>query len=157
SSLTLGVTKPFQNGLSGSFSTTFTHATDVNPGTSSQAYSNFNYNARINPNDVYADNSRFNIPLSVKIALNWDHAFFGDNKTTASVFYNGHSGLPYSWIFGSDVNGDALSSDDLAYIPLVNDPKVSYGSATQAQIDAFNAFIDHDSYLKKHRGTIASR
>ena len=156
-SLTLALSKPWQNGLSGTVSATFTHSTDVNPGTSSQAYSNFNYNARINPNDVYADTSRFNIPLSFKAALNWDHAFFGDNKTTASLFYNGHSGLPFSWIFGSDVNGDMLSNDDLAYIPLKNDPKVSYGSATQAQIDAFNAYIDNNSYLSKHRGTIASR
>jgi len=156
-SLTLALTKPWQNGLSGSVSATFTHATDVNPGTSSQAYSNFNYNARVNPNEIVAANSRFNIPLSIKTSLNWDHAFFGDNKTTASLFYNGHSGLPYSWIYGNDVNGDTLSFDDLVYIPLKNDPLVSYGSATQAQIDAFNSFIDNDAYLKKHRGTIASR
>jgi hypothetical protein len=155
--LTLALTKPWDNGLSGTVSATFTHATDVNPGTSSQAYSNFNYNARINANDIVAANSRFNIPLSFKVALNWDHAFFGDNKTTASLFYNGHSGLPYSWTFGGDVNGDSISNDDLVYIPKVNDPLVSYGSATQAQIDAFNAFIDHDSYLKSHRGQIAGR
>ncbi len=156
-SLTLALSKPWDNGLSGTISATFTHATDVNPGTSSQAWSNFNYNARINPNDINAANSRFNIPLSFKAALNWEHAFFGDNRTTASLFYSGHSGLPYSWIFGSDVNGDTLSNDDLAYIPLKNDPLVSYGSATQAQIDAFNSYIDNNSYLNKHRGQIAGR
>ena len=157
SALTLALSKPWDNGLSGALSATFTHATDVNPGTSSQAWSNFNYNARVNPNDISAANSRFNIPLSIKAALTWDHAFFGDNKSTVSVFYNGHSGLPYSWTFGSDVNGDSLSNDDLAYIPLVNDPIVSYGNATQAQIDSFNKFIDGNSYLSKHRGQIASR
>ena len=156
-SLTLALTKPWQNGLSGTASATFTHSTDVNPGSSSQAYSNFNYNARVNPNDLVAAPSRFNVPLSVKFALNWDHAFFGDNKTTASLFYNGHSGLPYSWTIGSDINGDALTNDDLAYIPLKSDPLVSYGSATQAQIDAFNAFIDNNPYLSSHRGQIASR
>ena len=102
--------------------------------------------------------SRFNIPYSFKAALNWDHAFFGDNKTTASVYYNGHSGAPYSWTFGNDINGDGLPANtDLAYIPLKSDPHVSYGSATQAQIDAFNAFIDNDSYLSSHRGQIAGR
>jgi len=156
-SITLAVSKPWDNGLSGTVSATFAHATDINPGTSSQAYSNFNYNARIDPNEIVAAPSRFNIPLSFKAALNWDHAFFGDNKTTASLFYSGHSGLPYSWIFGSDVNGDSLSTDDLAYIPLKNDPRVSYGNATQAQVDAFNAYIDSNSYLSKHRGQIAAR
>lgn len=157
SSLTLALSKPWDNGLSGTVSATFTHATDVNPGTSSQAWSNFNYNPRVNANELVSAPSRFNIPLSIKAALNWDHAFFGDNKTTVSVFYNGHNGRPYSWVFGNDVNGDSLGFDDLAYIPLVNDPLVSYGNATQAQIDAFNSFIDHDSYLKSHRGQIASR
>ena len=156
-SLTLALTKPWQNGLSGTASVTFSHATEVNPGTSSQAYSNFNYNARVNTNEIVAANSRFNIPLSVKLALNWDHAFFGDNKTTVSLFYNGHSGKPYSWIFGSDINGDSLGFDDLAYIPLKDDPLVNYGNATQAQIDAFNTFIDGNSYLSKHRGQIAGR
>ncbi|MBS0558010.1 MAG: TonB-dependent receptor [Proteobacteria bacterium] len=156
-SLTLALSKPWDNGLSGTVSATFSHATDVNAGSSSQAWSNYNYYARVNPNAIVAANSRFNIPLSFKAALNWDHAFFGDNKTTASIFYNGHSGLPYSWIFGSDVNGDSLASDDLAYIPKVNDPLVSYGNATQAQIDAFNSYIDHNSYLSKHRGQIAGR
>ncbi|WP_332022237.1 TonB-dependent receptor [Rudaea sp.] len=156
-SLTLALSKPWQNGLSGTVSATFTHSTDVNPGTSSQAYSNFNYNPRVNANEIVAANSRFNIPLSFKTALSWDHAFFGDNKTTASLFYTGHSGLPYSWTFGSDVNGDSLAFDDLAYIPLKNDPLVSYGSATQAQIDSFNAFIDNNSYLKSRRGQIATR
>ncbi|MGA9335729.1 MAG: TonB-dependent receptor [Rudaea sp.] len=156
--LTFSLSKPWDNGLSGTISATFTHATDVNPGSASQASSNFTYYSRTNPNDIVSANSRFNIPLSFKAALNWEHAFFGDNRTTASVFYNGHSGRPYSWVFGNDANGDGLpSGTDLAYIPLVNDPLVSYGSATQAQIDAFNAFIDHDSYLSKHRGQIASR
>ena len=157
-SLTLALTKPMEHGFSGTVSTTFSHSTDVNPGTSSQAYSNYDYYARVNPNDLVSTTARFDIPLSVKVGLDWDHAFFGNNKTTASLFYNGHSGLPYSWVFGNDVNGDALpAGTDLAYIPLKNDPIVSYGSATQAQIDAFNAFIDSDSYLSKHRGQIASR
>lgn len=157
-SLTFSLSKPWDNGLSGAISATFTHATDVNAGTASQASSNFSYYPRVNPNDLVSANSRFNVPYTLKAALNWDHAFFGDNKTTVSVFYDGHSGLPYSWVFGNDVNGDGLpSGTDLAYIPLANDPRVSYGSATQAQIDAFNAFIANDPYLSKHRGQIAGR
>src|SRR5690606_14734532 len=46
---------------------------------------------------------------------------------------------------------------DPVYIPLVNDPNVSYGGATADQIAAFHAFIDADKYLSKHRGQIASR
>jgi hypothetical protein len=154
--LTLSLSKAAQNGLSGMVSTTFTHTTDVNPGSASQAYSNFNYYARANPNEFVSANSRFNVPYSVKAVLNWDHAFFGDNKTTLSVYYNGHSGLPYSWVFDGDVNGDGLIGD-LAYIPLRDDPNVRYDGASQAQIDAFNAYIDSNSYLSTHRGRIVGR
>ncbi|MBS0570445.1 MAG: TonB-dependent receptor [Proteobacteria bacterium] len=156
-SLTLSLTKPMQYGFSGVFSTTFTHSTEVNPGTSSQAWSNYNYLPRVNANDVAVAPSRFDIPVSIKAALNWEHIFFGNNRTTVSAYFNAHSGQPYSWIFGNDVNGDSLANTDLAYIPLKDDPIVSYGSATQAQIDAFQSFIDSDPYLRSHRGRIATR
>jgi len=156
-SLTFSLSKAADNGLSGMVSATFTSAKDVNPGSASQAYSNFNYYARANPNDFVLANSRFNVPRTVKAVLNWDHAFFGDNRTTVSVFYSGHDGLPYSWVFGQDVNGDGLIGD-LAYIPLHGDPNVAYkAGTTQAQIDAFNAYIDNDPYLRSHRGQIAGR
>lgn len=156
--LTFSLSKEAKNGLSGAVSVTLSHATDVNAGSASQANSNFNYYARVNPNDLVSTNSRFNVPLSLKATLNWEHMFFGDNRTTLSVYYSGRKGLPYSWVFGNDVNGDRLpSGTDLAYIPLVNDPRVSYGNATQAQIDAFNAYIDNDLYLRSNRGQIAGR
>jgi hypothetical protein len=157
-SITFSLSKALENGFSGNFSITQTHATEVNPGTSSQAYSNYNYVARVNPNDGIESPSRFNIPLSVKLAMNWDHAFFGDYKSTVSVFYNGHSGQPYSWTFGGDVNGDSISFVDLAYVPLVNDPRVTYkAGTTAAQIQAFQEFISSDPYLNSRRGQIAER
>jgi hypothetical protein len=159
--LTLSLTKPMDHGFSGNISATFAHSKEVSTGSSSQAWSNYNYMARTNPNEMFATTSAFEIPLSVKLSLNWDHAFFGDYRTTVSMFYSGHSGRPYSWVFGNDVNGDSLSNvgagGDLAYIPLVNDPLVNYGTATQDQIDAFQKFIDNDPYLSKHRGEIAGR
>jgi hypothetical protein len=153
------LSKALSNGLRGSFSITRTQSTEVNPGTASQAYSNYNYVARVNPNDSSEDTSRFEVPLSVKASLSWDKAFFGDNKTTISMYYNGRSGLPYSWTFGStDVNGDGIGNVDLAYIPLVNDPKVTYPvGTTAADIQAFQDFISGDAYLNANRGKIAGR
>ncbi len=157
-SWTLSLTKPFANGFRGNFSITHTSSTEINPGTASQAYSNYNYVARVNPNDSVEARSRFDIPLSVKLSMSWDHAFFGDYKSTISVYYNGHSGQPYSWTFGNDVNGDGISNVDLAYIPLLNDPLVTYKAGTTAdQIQAFQNLIDSDPYLRSHRGQIASR
>ncbi|MBP3982917.1 TonB-dependent receptor [Pseudoxanthomonas helianthi] len=160
SALTFSLDKPMSRGFGGNLSFTYTHATEVNPGTSSQAYSNYNWVARANPNEIVEAPSRYDIKYSIKASLNWEHAFFGDNKTSVSLYYNGHSGQPYSWVFGgNDVNGDAVASNvDLAYIPLVNDPIVTYKAGTTAeQIAAFQAFIDNDPYLASHRGRIAER
>lgn len=159
--LTLSLAKPFDHGFSGNLSATFSHATEVNTGSSTQAWSNYNYVSRTNPNELIETTSAFDVPASVKLSLNWDHAFFDDYRTTVSMFYNGHSGLPYTWVFGNDVNGDNISNSgaggDPAYIPLLSDPRVSYGSATQEQIDAFQSFINNDPYLSSHRGRIAGR
>lgn len=156
-SLTLGLSKPFGHGWSANISTTVTHATEVNPGNSSQASSGYRFVVRTNPNEELAATADRAIRQSIKASLTWEHAFFGDYKTTLSSFYNGRSGLPYSWIFSGDVNGDGISFQDPVYIPLVNDPIVSYGSATPAQIAAFHQFISRDTYLQAHRGQIAGR
>ena len=158
-SLTLSLVTALSHGFTGTFSITQTHSTEVNPGTSSQAYSNYNFVVRTNPNELIEAPSRFNVPLSLKASMNWDHAFFGDYRTTVSAYYNGRTGLPYSWVFGGDVNGDGVGTDvDLAYIPLFNDPIVTYkAGTTAAQIDAFQNFINSDWYLASHRGQIAER
>lgn len=157
-SVTFSLSKAMWHGFTGNASITQTRSTEVDPGNSSQAYSNYNYVTRVNPNGAIEAPSRYNIPLSLKASLNWDHAFFGDYKTTVSMYYNGHDGQPYSWTFGTDVNGDSINFVDLAYIPQVNDPLVSYKAGTTAeQIQAFQEFISSDAYLNSRRGQIAER
>ena len=158
-SLVLSLAKARSHGFAGDFSVIFTKSTEVNTGSSSQAYSNYNAVPRFNPNEIVEDPARFNVPLSVKTSLSWEHAFFGDNRTSVTMYYNGRDGLPYSWVFGGDVNGDAVATDvDLAYIPKENDSIVTYKAGTTAdQIAAFNHLIDSDPYLSKHRGEVALR
>jgi len=111
--------------------------------------------SRLNPNENIARTATQEIRTQFKASLGWEHAFFGNYKTSISAYYNGHDGLPYTWIINGDLNGDGIYQDP-AYVPMVNDPKVSY-IGTQAQIDAFNAFIDGDAYLSSHRGSIVER
>ena len=155
-SVTFGLSKPMANGWYGNISVTMTDATEVGSDTSSQAWSSYQFVSRLNPNENIARTATQEIRTQLKASLGWEHAFFGDYKTSVSAFYNGHSGLPYTWIINGDLNGDGIFQDP-AYIPLVNDPKVSYGTATQAQINAFHAFISNDPYLQARRGSIVER
>jgi hypothetical protein len=157
SSLTLSLTKPFTDDWYANLSLNFVDVTEVNPGNSSQAFSGYRYIVRTNPNDEIAATADRNIDKAIKASLTWQHAFFGDYKTSVSAFYSGHTGLPYSWIFSGDVNGDGITYQDPVYIPLVNDPIVDYGSASPEVIQQFQDFISSDDYLKSNRGKIATR
>ena len=160
-SLTFGLSRPLTGSWGWNASFTFAKAEEVNPGNSSQATSNYQI-AMVNPNPTSAAISDRSIRQTLKASLTWDHAFFGDYHTTVTAYYTGHDGQPYSWVFGTgsgivgDVNGDNQAGYDLAYIPLVNDPKVTY-KGTAAQIQSFQDFINSDSYLAARRGQIAER
>ncbi|UGB46589.1 carboxypeptidase regulatory-like domain-containing protein [Frateuria edaphi] len=155
--LTLALSKPFSNDWAGSLAFTMSHATEVNPGNSSQASSGYAYVVRENVNDEVAATADRNIAKTIKASLTWQHAFFGDYKTSVSAFYNGHDGLPYSWIFSGDANGDGITYEDPAYIPTLNDSKVAFDGASAQVIQQFQDFISSDDYLNSHRGQIASR
>jgi hypothetical protein len=155
-SLTLSLKKPLSNDWYGNVSYTLNKSTEVGSDGSSQAWSSYQFVSRVNPNEEVASTATRQIRSSLKLSMGWEHAFFGDYKTSVTAYYNGHDGLPYTWNINGDPNGDGIFQDP-AYIPLRDDPKVSYGTATAAQIAAFQDFIDSDLYLSTHRGTIAGR
>ena len=155
-SVTFALTKPLSNNWFGSLSYTFTDSDEVASDGSSQAWSSYQYVSRVNPNQEFATTAGRVIRNSIKATLGWEKALFGDYKTSVAAYYNGHSGLPYTWTINGDTNGDGIYQDP-AYIPLVNDPIVDYGSATPEQIQAFQDFITNNPYLQSRRGTIADR
>ena len=157
-SFTLALNKPFSDSWFGNVSLTFNHATDVDPGTDTIAYNGYQRVARLNPNSDVLATSNYNVAKTLKASLTWQHAFFGDYNTQVSLFYSGHTGLPYTWVFGNDANGDSVGGWDPVYIPSANDPKVAYAAGTSAQtIAQFQAFLAGDDYLRDHRGQIANR
>lgn len=158
--LTFALDKPLDNGWYANLSYTYTRAREVASDGSSQAWSSYQYVSRLNHNEEVTAIASRQVANAVKLSLGWEHAFFGDYKTSVTAFYNGRNGLPYAWLVNGDANGDRIFQDP-AYIPWRNDPIVSYvyGSraATEAEIEAFHSFIDRNRYLDVRRGTIAER
>ena len=154
-SLSLSLKKPFATDWSGMVGFTWSRATEVNPGTSSTASSNYGKNYIVNPNENVAGNSTYSIPRRVIAGLNWQHRFFGNYATSASIFYDGHNAAPYSWTFGNDANGDGLNND-LVFIPKEGD--VAFRTNTDPKlIQQFYDYIKTNDYLKDHQGAIARR
>jgi hypothetical protein len=150
--LTLSLQTPFKaEGFSGGAAMTLGRATEVNPGTSSQAFSNFSGRAAFNPNDDIAYRSNYDIKARLLGSLTWQHHFFGDFASSVSAFYDGHSGQPYSFTYGNDANGDGVSNNDLLFVPKPGQVQFVPGTS-QAVIDQFYAFINNNKYLKNHQG-----
>ena len=89
-------------------------------------------------------------------------------STSFSLFYNGQSGQPYSYVYaGSMINDNGRQTNaDLIYIPTQTQlNNMVFISTTvnnityppQQQKDLLNLFIDKDKYLKKRRGQFAER
>jgi len=154
-SLTLALKKSFSNDWSGMVGFTWSRATEVNPGTSSVASSNYKYDYVTNSNENIASTSNYSVPKRVIASLNWQHNFFGDYATSASAFFDGHSAYPYSWSFGNDANGDSYL-DDLAFIPKPGQVEFRPGT-NPALVQSFYDYIQRNDYLKDHQGDIAKR
>jgi len=155
--LTMSLRKPMENSWSGMLAFSASRAKDVNPGTSSVAFSNYQYRAYLNPNDAELADSNYSVPRRVLASLTWRHNFFGDYATQVSGFFDGHSGAPYSWVFGNDANGDTISRRDLAYIPSSLDDVMFAGNSTAAQQQEFMAYINGNGDLSRFKGRAFQR
>ena len=140
---------------------TYTRATEVSPLTSSVSNSNFNARSIFNPNEDVAANSAYLIRDRVSAAMNWSQAFVGTYKTSLGVFYEGRRGKPYSWTYLNDANGDAVSGNDLMYIP--KGPQsgevvfVGDTAASHPNEDRFWSIVGNYKDLDKARGSVVSR
>ncbi len=162
-SLTAQLQKRFDFGLSTMVAYTNGKATSVNDGTSSTAFSNWEFLQGVsNPNNPGLTTSSFQVRHRMVGSL--DYKFnYGKNKasgTGISLFYAGRSGTPFTYLYNGDLNGDGGFSNDLIFVPeFASQIKlVASGSTTAAaQWTALDAFIKADPYLSTRRGKYAER
>jgi len=161
--------KSWSSGLSFSASYTHQNVKDQAPATSSTAGSNYSNGAFVDPNIVSYGTSNDQVEHFFKYSLAYEHAFFGDYKTSIALFGETRSGHPFSYtfqdfggtrssVFGTTGVSSATSTAGnryLLYVPTgPSDPLVSYNST--ATRDAFETFINA-SGLSKYRGKVAPR
>lgn len=90
--------------------------------------------------------------------------YFSFGSTTITLFGEAYTQGNASYVYSGDLNNDGGRTNDLIYIP--RDESEMYfeqytsGSTTFTVADqqaAWNAFIEQDEYLSKHRGEYAER
>ncbi|MBI1937070.1 MAG: TonB-dependent receptor [Ignavibacteriales bacterium] len=152
-------------GLSINTGYVFGQAKDKNSVNSSQAISQMRFNpVQQDANNPALTSSQYEIEHRVFAALSYVYDFFENAPTTISLYYNGQSGSPFSFIVGGDLNNDGFTDNDLFYIPrnkseilLGTISSGQYVAASEQQYNDLFAFINNNNYLSENKGKISER
>jgi hypothetical protein len=116
-----------------------------------------------NPGLSYSANSPGN---RVFVSATYTKQYFGFGSTMIAAFYDGHPNGNTSYTFSGDMNGDG-ASNDLVYIPrntsemnfspIPASAAIPNGFTADQEAAAWDAYINQDPYLSKHRGEYAVR
>jgi hypothetical protein len=117
-------------------------------------------------NDLDLSYSDFDLKHRVTAYASYSKEFLGHLKTTISIFYNGQTGMPFSYIYYGDISGDGERTNSLMYVPAnageinlvdIGTPgDADYVSASQQWQD-LQRFIRDDDYLNTRKGKYAER
>lgn len=139
---------------------------DVNPATSSTAFSSYGRVGTVDPNNPVLATSNYETRHRFPASLSWRKAFFGDFESRAALFVERRSGRPYSLTFGGATTafGDPSQSAErrqLLFIP-TNPGDIDYGSTTTGGVtrtltaQQFQDFVAGYG-LDKYRGSYVPR
>jgi len=159
--LTAQLARRFAGNWEASAAYTYSRGWDVQSFTSSTAYSQFRYGRVWAGNQMDQTATRSSFEQRHRVVIDGSYSF--PTLTTVSLIYNGSSGIPYNFVYFSDMNGDGLTANDPIYIPKdVNDPnEITFADTKTTTADqqkaAFDNFINSNDCLKSQRGQIMAR
>ncbi|MBL9189248.1 MAG: TonB-dependent receptor [Opitutaceae bacterium] len=155
--VSLGLNRPMKNNWSYGFTYTRGRSEEAQAVGQTVAVDGWSRNAVFNQNTVEVQRSDFEIRDRVQLTLAKRLEFKKGWRTTASLYYEGRTGNPYSFTYANDVNGDGVASNDLVYVPTgPNDTKISLAAMNAAQQAGYFAFLQ-SSGLNKFAGSYAPR
>ncbi len=163
---TASIDKSWNNNWAVNANYSFGNSIVINEGTSSQNNSQWRFMETVNGrNKLGLSTSDYDMGHRINAYVAKKFTYLNKKlATTISFVYNGQSGNPYSYVLNRGMIRDLDNNEtnDLIYIPtqtqLASMVFVTNGTLTpQQQKDNFDAFIESDKYLKKHRGQYAER
>ena len=170
-STTFKLEYPYKKGFWGSVAYTYSNAQDLLSAGSIASGSWTGSRSVLGNNNLNLSNSNNNTPHRIVgllgYKLNYGNKYGG--STSFNIGYIGEKASPYTYTYGSDINGDRVNGNDLLYVPnnvseiRFVDITQTVGGVTQVlytaaqQADAFDKYIEQDSYLKGKRGQYVDR
>jgi outer membrane receptor protein involved in Fe transport len=141
----------------------------IDPG--STAFSSVaNNQIAFDPNNPGVGFSAYSQGHRVFVQASYSKSYFDFGSTTVSAFWEARPAVQnfatrVSYVFQGEMNGDGFNGNDLIYIPR-DTSEMNFVQFTHTngrvftpaeQAAAFEAFIQQDSYLSKHRGQYSVR
>jgi hypothetical protein len=112
-------------------------------------------------NNLSLSRSDFSLGHRVTASLVYRKEFLDNLATTISLFYEGNSGRPTSFVIDQSTNMVNEGGDDASLIYVPEDASNLAWQGTpaeqQAQAEAFDQFIESSDYLSSRRGQYAER
>jgi hypothetical protein len=154
--------KRFSDAFEGMVAYTYGHSYSVWDLTSSVAQSNWqfgrSYAGRQDAEELRP--SKFDAPHRLIGSATYSFP----SKTDVSFTFSGESGVPFEYVYGTDMNGDNFNSNDLIYVPKnARDPNeirfsnITNGLTAAQQADSLESYINSHGCLRSQRGTIMAR
>ncbi len=153
-SIVFKVDRPLRDRFFMSASYLYGESTSIMDGTSSQAASNWgNVYVPGDPNNPPVTRSNFDPGHRITISGGYDIPLGRGFTATASMFYSGQSGRPWSANYGLDYNGDVRGTNDLLYIPA----SASEFTFVNGTFEDLMAFVNEEKCLADFIGRIHER
>lgn len=169
--ITASLNKQFSNGFTGGLAYSFTRAESLFDGTGFINYTNWD--------DIISVDGKNNPPLTrslydagsrITSFLTYRKEYANNFATSISLFYNGQSGQPYTYVYNDNDQLTNQSNNSTSNIPiyvpadrndilLANqvDGEGNIIKSADQQWEELNAFIEADEYLSSRRGEYAER
>lgn len=149
--------RPMKDHWSFNLAYTRGRATEAQSNGQTTAGGQFLRNVVFNQNTVEEGTADFEVRDRIQLSLSREFELMKKWKSTVSLYYEGRTGNPYSWVFGGDLNGDGQAFNDTVVVPTgASDPKFDFSGMTAAQQTAFFAFLD-SSGLSKYAGQVVPK
>lgn len=149
--------RPMKNNWAYGIAYTRGHSREAQSFGQTVAVDGWTRNAVFNQNTIEVERSDFEVRNRIQINVSKRFELAKGWRTTASLYYEGHTGNPYSFTYANDVNNDGVSANDLVYVPAGdNDPNVDYSGLSATQTADLLAFL-RSSGLAQYAGTYAPR
>jgi outer membrane receptor protein involved in Fe transport len=149
--------RPMKNHWAFNLSYTRGKSTEAQANGQTTASGAWQRNAVFNQSTVEVGRSDFEVKDRVQVSLTRQFEFIKTLPTTASLYYEGRTGSPYSFAYNSDLNQDGFAGNDLVAIPTgASDARFDFSGMTPAAVDAMMASIGTLG-LSKYAGSYAPK